>query len=255
MSVTATGFQVGVLAPPFTITLTPQGGGVPFNVSAVVTGTNVGRSINFLVPPGAPAGAYNISASATGYISANSLPFTITGTPSFSLNPVTGAQGATLQVTITGINTTFPAGVSTANFGAGISVGGAGEGAAGPIAVQPNGTAVATLVINPGATLGGRTVTVNGIDSIVQANAFTVTSGTRTLTLINVNPSSTPVNTPVSVTATGFQVGTLAPPFTVTLTPAGGGAPVTASATVTGTALGRSINSSFLRERRPETIT
>lgn len=242
VSVTATNFQAGVAAPPFTITLTPQGGGVPINTSATVTGTAVGRSINFAVPAGTPAGIYNLSASATGFASANTLAFTVTGPPSFSLSPTSGAQGTTVLVTITGTNTTFSAGATTANFGAGISVGGAAEGATGPVAVQPNGTAIATLVINPAAVIGTRSVTVNGVDVITQAGAFSVTSGTRTLTLINADPSSGPVNTPVSVTATGFQAGVVAPAFTVTLTPQGGGAPIVTTATVTGTAVGRSIN-------------
>jgi hypothetical protein len=242
VSVTAAGFQVGVLASAFTVTLSPQGGGAPIHTIAVVTGTAVGRSINFIVPPGAPAGAYTLTASGTGYVSGNSLPFTITGPPSFTLNPNTGAQSATVQVTIAGSNTTFPLGATTANFGAGISVGGAPEGANGPVAVQANGTAIATLIINPSATIGARAVTVNGTDTLSLPNAFIVTSGPRILTLINVDPNPAAVGSPVSVTATGFEVGVAAPPFTITLTPQGGGAPITTSATVTGTATGRPIS-------------
>ena len=207
MSVTATGFQVGVLASAFTVTLSPQGGGAPINTIAVVTGTAVGRSINFVVPPGAPAGAYTLTASGTGYVSGNSLPFTITGPPSFTLSPNSGAQAATVQVTIVGSNTTFPPGGTTANFGAGISVGGARAGASGPVSVQPNGTAIATLIINPAATVGARTVTVDGTDTLSLPNGFIVTSGPRTLTLINADPNPAAVASPVSVTATGFEVG------------------------------------------------
>ena len=104
-----------------------------------------------------------MTASGTGYVSGNSLPFTIVGSPSFTLNPIDGAQGATVDVLITGSNTSFPPGSTTANFGQGISVGGAAEGATGPVTVQPNGTAIAHLVINPAATLGGRTVTLFGL--------------------------------------------------------------------------------------------
>src|SRR4029078_12994795 len=129
-----------------------------------------------------------------------------------------------VQVTIAGSNTTFPPGATTASFGAGISVGGAPEGATGPVAVQPNGTAIATLLINPSATIGARPVTVNGTDTLSLPNAFIVTSGPRILTLINVDPNTAAAGSPVSVMATGFEAGVAAPPFTITLTPQGGGA-------------------------------
>ena len=128
--------------------------------------------------------------SGPGYASLNSLPFVVNQPPGVTLSPNSGATGTTVQVTITGINTAFPSNATVARFGAGISVGGAAEGQFGPVAVQPNGTAIATLVINPAAALGGRTVDVTGSDIVSQLNAFTVVAGVRTLTLISINPSS-----------------------------------------------------------------
>ena len=241
ISMTASGFTAGTPAPSVSVMLTPQVGGSPITVASAVTGTGIGRSINFFAPS-SPGGVYTVTASGAGLTFINSLALTLTGPPNFTLAPNSGAQSANVLVTIFGSNTSFPSGATTANFGPGISVGGAAAGATGPIAVQPNGTAIASLAISPGASIGSRNVTVNGADTITVPNAFSVTSGTRTLTLINVDPATGVASTPVSVTATGFQVGVLASAFTVTLSPQGGGAPINTIAVVTGTAVGRSIN-------------
>ena len=121
-------------------------------------------------------------------------------------------------------------------------MGGAAEGADGPVAVQPNGTAIATLVINASAAPGPRSVTVAGVNIITQANAFTVITGTRTLTLDSIFPPSGVAGAGVSVTATGFEIGVTAPALTVTLTHQGGGAPVNVPGSTTGTTLTRQIS-------------
>ena len=186
----ATGFEVGVAAPPFTITLTPQGGGASITTSATVTGTATGRSINFIVPPGSASGLYTLTAAGAGYISGNSLPFTISGTPGFTLSPTSAPQGATIQFTVTGANTTFPVGGNDSQLRC-WNFGGRCSGRRGrTVAVQPNGTAIATLVINASAASGPRSVTVAGVNIITQANAFTVITGTRTLTLDSIFPPS-----------------------------------------------------------------
>ena len=239
ISISASGFS-GV-APPMTVTLTPTAGGAPINVPAIsVVGSAGVRTINFNIPDVIAAGVYNVTAFGTGYISGNSLPLTVNVPPSFTLSPNSGGTGATLQVVITGTNTSFPNG-STARFGPGISVGGQPEGQFGPIVTQPNGTAIATIVISGGAATGGRTVDVAGLDNLTQANAFTVFSGVLTLTLISVNPPAGNPGATISISASGF-VGT-APPMTVTLTPTGGGSPINVPATsVVGSAGTRTIN-------------
>ena len=203
VSITASGFAVGVTAPPFTVTLTPQGGGASITTTAVVTGTALGRSINFVVPPGTATGVYNLTASGAGYVSGNSLPFTVTAAPSFTISPSSGVRGATtLQVLITGTNTTFPPGSTTASFGPGISVGGGAYGSPGVVTVQSNNSAIATLTISPGATLGGRNVSVYGQDTIPQANAFMVTPAPQ---ITGVLPDSAQQNQSQTVTITGLN--------------------------------------------------
>ena len=118
ISMTASGFTAGVPAPSVSVMLTPQGGGAPITVASAVTGTGIGRSINFFAPS-SPGGVYTVTASGAGLTFINSLALTLTGPPSFTLAPNSGAQSANVLVTIVGSNTSFPSGATTANFGPG----------------------------------------------------------------------------------------------------------------------------------------
>lgn len=237
VSIAASGFLVND-TPTLTVTLTPNAGGSPIVVAGSAPGASANRQVNFTVPANTAPGVYTATVAGSGYVSSNSLQFTVTPPPSFTLSPTTAATGSTVQVIITPLNTAFP-NDTTANFGPGISVGGAAEGAFGPVAVQLNGTAIATLTINAGATLGGRTVQVTGNDSISQTNAFTVFQ--RTLTLLTINPTAGPAGAAVSTTASGF-IENETPTITATLTPNAGGTPVTAPTTIVGTTSNRTVN-------------
>lgn len=237
VTLTAAGFQAGIPVSAMAVVFTPASG-PGIIIPATVQGAGTARTLNFIIPGGFAAGVYAVGASGAGFASTNTLPFTVTGPASFTLNPVTGIQGTTVMVTIIPTNTSFPIG-TTARFGPGISVGGAPEGQFGAVMVQPNGTAIATLVISADASIGARTVDVNGQDAISQPGAFSVTSSVKSLTLISINPNSGVANTLVSVTATGFDAGVGAPPFTIDLTPQGGGVPVNVPATVQGTGVQR----------------
>ncbi len=92
-----------------------------------------------------------------------------------SISPATGRVGQTLTVTITGSGTSFVQGTTQASFGAGIAVGGATAGAAGPVTVKSATVAVASLVIGATAATGVRSVTVKtGAQSETSAKGFTV---------------------------------------------------------------------------------
>ncbi|HZR29627.1 MAG TPA: RHS repeat-associated core domain-containing protein [Terriglobales bacterium] len=135
--------------------------------------------------------------------------FTVEGTPFLSaINPNSGSQGQTLTVAITGHFTNFQQGVSQANFGAGISVGGAAEGSFGPVTVTGPTTATAQIAIDAAAAPGLRT-------------PITVQTGTETASLSN----------------SGFLV--LGPvtggPPVVTITSPTEGSEITGATTVTGT--------------------
>jgi hypothetical protein len=156
------------------------------------------------------------------------------GPPSItSVSPNSALQGQTVSVTITGKNTNFVNGVTQANFGPNISVGGAAPGANGVVGVTSATKATASLVINNSATLGGQNVTVvTGAQTATLANGFTVDEASVTL-----DASATPKTaqagiTTASVTGSGFPAGTIwAANVTVSLAPKSGGAAVTTTAT------------------------
>ncbi len=77
-----------------------------------------------------------------------------------SISPNSANAGLSLPVTITGEYTSFVEGTTVASFGAGISVGGALEGQAGPVTVTSPTTATAQISIDPAAATGPVTVTV-----------------------------------------------------------------------------------------------
>ena len=80
--------------------------------------------------------------------------------PTVSLSPDSAKAGTSATVTINGSNITFTSGSTQAMFGAGISVGGAAAGAAGPINVTSATTATASVVIDRSASTGARTIDV-----------------------------------------------------------------------------------------------
>ena len=130
----------------------------------------------------------------TGGAFASSKPAALTINPPaqiVSITPSSAAPGQTLQVSIRGQYTNYVQGSTTANFGAGISVGGAALGQSGPVTVTSPTTVVAQLTIDPSATAGARTVTVaTGIQqgNLVNGFSITVTPGTPAITLVS--PSS-----------------------------------------------------------------
>jgi len=80
--------------------------------------------------------------------------------PSFTINPASAQQLQTITVNITGTNTNFVAGVTKANFGPGISVGGAQPGFFGPVTVTGPTSATAVAYVGPTAPIGLSVVTV-----------------------------------------------------------------------------------------------
>jgi RHS repeat-associated protein len=83
--------------------------------------------------------------------------FFVNGAPAIaSISPAQGTPGQTLTVTITGSFTNFVSGTTSANFGAGIAVGGSAEGAFGPVTVINATTATASIKIDSAAAVGLR---------------------------------------------------------------------------------------------------
>ncbi len=222
---TGSGFPVGTIAPAnTTVKLEPAAGGpaVTTLASAVALVTGSTRRVTFTIPASivvATPTAYLASvsgtvtpssgAATTTFASSNKSTLTINPAPGITtLSPNTGVNGQTLAVAITGVLTNFVQGSTQANFGAGISVGGAPEGAPGPVTVTSATTATAQLRINGGALGGPRAVTVaTGVQQITLPSGFSVTFVPITITSLNVSPSSVPLGLATTVTATAAVTG------------------------------------------------
>jgi hypothetical protein len=191
---TGSGFPPGTIqATEVAVSLKPSAGGTvvttPSSAVAVIVGST--RRVTFTIPASisvAAPTAYAVSISGTtttnaAFASTNTAALTVNpGAQVLSAAPATGYTGQTLSVTITGAYTNFVQGSTVASFGAGISVGGAAEGASGPVAISSATVVVAQLVIDPAASIGTRNVSVN-----TGAQTATLTAGFN----VGLNPNPT----------------------------------------------------------------
>ena len=133
--------------------------------------TSLVATIN--IDPGAAIGARTVTAITGGEAASLANGFTVTtGLPAItSALPASGHQNDTVAVQITGVYTNFAAGVTTASFGAGITV-------VGAVAVTNATTATVNIQIGPGAALGARTITLTtGGETATLVGGFTVLTG------------------------------------------------------------------------------
>jgi len=230
VNVVGSGFPAGAIpAANVTVTLQPSGStgpSVTATASAVSTILGTVRRVTFQIPTSIGVStptAYNVSiagATSTGvtFLSGNASALTV-NPPSqiVSLSPALALAGQTMSVLLVGQYTSFVQGVTQANFGAGISVGGAAEGASGPVTVTTPTTLTAAISIDPASVQGARTVTVaTGAQQAVLANAFTV----EALVSIAVTPAnpSIAVGATEQFTATGTYNGGSTQNLTSTVT-------------------------------------
>ena len=147
----------------------------------------------------------------TTFLSSKPGALTINPPPAIvSINPNSGLQGQSLSVLISGQYTNYVQGATRANFGSGVSVGGAAEGQFGPVTVTSATTATAQITIDPAAVPGSQTVMVaTGIQQASLAAGFTILAPS----LLSVNPASGQqgqVNEAITITGlfTHFAQGT-----------------------------------------------
>ena len=152
VNLTGSNFPSGTISPAnVTVTLVPAvaGGGPTLLAAASAVTTIVGttRRATFQVPP------------------------------SPSLAPNVAAAGSTLTVKITAASANLVQGSTTANFGAGVSVGGAPSGTSGPVNVLSPTTATAQLAVDPATSAGARSVALQvSSQSVPLADRFVVTT-------------------------------------------------------------------------------
>jgi hypothetical protein len=187
ISVTGSGFPTGTIpASNVTVTLQPpgSGGSVTTTASAVRTIAGPVHQVSFQIPASvvvSVATTYQVSIAGTtstgvAFSSGNTSALTVIPAASIvAVIPNTGQPGQALSVTISAIGTNFVQGSTKANFGAGISVGGAAAGTFGPVTVTSPTTAIASVVIAVGAAPGGQTVVVDpGGQQAALPSGFTV---------------------------------------------------------------------------------
>jgi pimeloyl-ACP methyl ester carboxylesterase len=181
----------------------PAGSG---RITFQVTGPNVA------VPTPYQVSVTGTTSTGASFVSGNPAALTINpGASILSVSPSTGQQGQTLTVTITGQYTNFVQGSTSANFGAGISVGGATAGQPGTVTVSSPTTATAQITIAANATPGAQTVAVaTGVQQASLAGGFTVIGMPKLLSVIpNSETQGQALNLLVTITGqyTHFAAG------------------------------------------------
>src|SRR5271166_3384218 len=234
--VSGTGFPAGTILPASVrVTFaTSCGGASVASTSPSLVQTIVGttRRLQVLIPGGLGANTYYLSVSGTtttgtafASVTCSQVQVTV---PSATLSPNSGARGQqNLSVLFAGVGTHFSQGVTTASFGAGISV----------ASLTVNSATSATAVVNiaGNAALGASNVTVStGSEVLTLVNAFAVTAATLvSIAVTPVNPSVAAGKTQ-QFTATGTYSDSSTQNLTASVTWASSS---TATATISGAGL------------------
>ena len=189
---------------------------VVFSGDGISTGTVVVNSATSLQVPvtatsGATPGTRSVTVTTNGEIATLSSALTVnSGLPAITvIDPNVGVPNSTVTVNITGNFTHFAANNTQANFGDGISVGGAAEGAFGPLTVISSTSATATLNIDPNANLAARNVIVQTTLSDSTTEMLTVDGGfnvdqvsTTPPSLVSLSPGNNAQNVPLNARVT-----------------------------------------------------
>ena len=198
-----TNFQSGVSQVNF------SGNGISTGTVTVNSPTSL--QVPVIVTAGATPGTRTVTVTTNTEVATLAGALTITsGLPSITvIDPNVGVPNSTVTVTLTGTSTSFTANNTQASFGAGISVGGAAEGAFGPVTVTSPTSATATLTIDPAAVLASRNVIVqttlsqNNVQMLTVNAGFTVQTVTTTPpSLVSVSPAANAQNVPLNARIT-----------------------------------------------------
>ena len=165
-------------------------------------------SVPITVNAGATPGPRSVTL-ATGSEKASTLTNGFTVLPGASaitvIDPNAGRTDQNVAVSVSAQFTNFQNGVTVASFGPGVSVGGAADGALGPVSVSSPTTFTASLAINVAATLGPRDVVVQtGTEQLTVPQGFTITTiDTTPPGIVSVSPAygatGVPLNTEIVV--------------------------------------------------------
>src|SRR6202158_1025985 len=196
--VTSSGFPSGTIPPiNVTVSFAATCGGAPLaNATATGVQTLLGttRRVQVQIPSGLTPNTYAVSlngttSTGTSFSSVNCSSVQVIPLATLTLTPNSGNPGSTVAVTISRSNPGFVQGSTVASFGAGTSVGGAADGALGPVTVVSPTSATAQVTINGNAAGGVRTTLVaTGSEQLL--SSFTITSTANPPVLQTVNPNT-----------------------------------------------------------------
>ena len=168
--------------------------GPGITVNSVAVSSIAQLTANISINSNANLGSRDVTVTTNSQSETLSGGFTVTaGTPAITqINPNIGVPGQTVAVTIYGQYTNWVQGTTTASFGPSISVGGAAEGATGPVTVTNATTLTANLTIDPDASFGPVDVIVTtGTEVENVAAGFTVQPVTISPpTVVSVSPAA-----------------------------------------------------------------
>ena len=155
-------------------TTVTAGQGIAISNITVLTANSL--TANFVVDPIAFTGGRSVTVTTVGEIVSGSI-FSVTASPAIlsAISPNTGAQGQTADILLTGQNTHFSQGLTSASFGLGITL--------NSLVINSPLTATANITIAANATPGVRTVSVvTGGESLSQINGFIINAGAAVIT-------------------------------------------------------------------------
>lgn len=178
-----TNWQQGVSVADF-------GPGITVLSTAVDTPTSIRTGIS--IDPIASAGPRTVTVTTASQTQSATALFSVSAGPAAisALQPSAGSAGVTLDVTVTGSQSNFKQGLTTANFGAGVTV--------NSVQVSSLTQSIANITIAANAALSARTVilTTGGESAATVPNAFQVTPGLPVIT--SIAPPGGPANQTVS---------------------------------------------------------
>jgi hypothetical protein len=192
------------------VTTASFGGGI------IVTGITVvdllHANVNITIPSGVALGNYNVTLTTGGEVATILGGFQVTsGNPVITnVNPPTGTQGITENVTLTGLYTHFCDNIvtvcgsgytpSVVSFGSGITV--------NTVGATNSSTVVANITIALGATIGSYTPSVTtGAEVASETGGFSVLAGVPAITTVvpNMGQAGTTANVIINGEFTTFQ--------------------------------------------------
>ena len=170
--------------------------GAGITVNSVTVSSATAAQANITVQPTATLGYRSVSVTTGAQVVSLTNAFQVTTGPAaiLSLNPATGGQGTSLTVAVTGSQTNFASGITTAAFGGGISVTGISvtDGLHATVNISiPNSTLLGAYDVS--LTTGGEVATILG--------GFTVTGGGAQLSVVS--PPTGTQGTTFNVNLTG----------------------------------------------------